>query len=98
MAPRIVLQFMQMMLTLVQALMASRVELALENLAPRSRSAWSVEIALKLLSCRSFRFPTSSSSPSFQPVSTSSSAPFRVPDKFLRSTGLHHRYERRAAA
>jgi hypothetical protein len=35
MAPRIVLQLMQMLLALVQALMASRKELALENLALR---------------------------------------------------------------
>ncbi len=39
MAPRIVLQLMQMMLALVQALMASRMELALENLALRQQVA-----------------------------------------------------------
>ena len=39
MAPRIVLQLMQMMLTLFQALMASRMELALENLALRQQVA-----------------------------------------------------------
>jgi putative transposase len=39
MAPRIVLQLMQMLLALVQALMASRKELALENLALRQQVA-----------------------------------------------------------
>ena len=39
MAPRIVLQLMQMMLALVQALAASRMELALENLALRQQVA-----------------------------------------------------------
>ncbi len=39
MAPRIVLQLMQMMLALVQALTASRMELALENLALRQQVA-----------------------------------------------------------
>ena len=39
MAPRIVLQLMQMMLALFQALMASRMELALENLALRQQVA-----------------------------------------------------------
>jgi hypothetical protein len=39
MAPRIVLRLMQMMLALVQALAASRMELALENLALRQQVA-----------------------------------------------------------
>lgn len=39
MAPRIVLQLMQMMLALVQVLSASRMELALENLALRQQVA-----------------------------------------------------------
>jgi hypothetical protein len=39
MAPRIVFQLMQMMLALVQAIMASRLELALENLALRQQVA-----------------------------------------------------------
>ena len=39
MAPRIVFQLMQMMLALVQALLASRMELALENLALRQQVA-----------------------------------------------------------
>jgi len=39
MAPRLMLQLMQIMLALVQALMASRMELALENLALRQQVA-----------------------------------------------------------
>jgi hypothetical protein len=39
MVPRFVLQLMQMMLALVQALMASRMDLALENLALRQQVA-----------------------------------------------------------
>jgi len=39
MAPRIVLQLMQMMLALVKVLMASRMELAFENLALRQQVA-----------------------------------------------------------
>ncbi len=39
MTPRIMLQLMQMMVTVVQTLMASRMELALENLALRQQVA-----------------------------------------------------------